>query len=392
MINKAGKKLKKIKLRFYHVIILIIFILIFILGWTFIEINAKQIDTPKDFLSVLESNNVKVKVNSYQINPLSEIYIKRNYSEIISLAEKNKLPLNNSFSTNYLVGMSYFRKRQYVKASQYLKLVVNNDSLIKEQLYYYLGTSYHFMGHADQSLNYFKLLRENYPKSNYLIKLIEMEAKTFITQKKYNLLISTYFPLIDKSEDKIKDRLLYFIGSAYELLGKKDQAFDYYLKVVNLYSQTYTRKALERMRLINPNYEKKLNHVKRILLAQYYYKSANRRLDTDKYKKIISLLASITQLKDDLQEFDRLFLLGRAYIKIGNYNLAKNTFQKIFSKFKPNSIYYQKGEYWYAKYFERFDTKKALIIYKNIINSTNHPFMKEVCNDLLNLIDMKEPE
>ncbi len=374
----------------FYALFLLMFLLIFIIGSTFINTENTSADPrpgPTNRLySIFHKDKVRIVLPPYHQNPLSTTYSKRKYNEVIAIAEEDAASPNGSFSTRYLVGMSYFHEREYRLAAFHLAQIAQIKTPIKDWLNYHLGVSYYFIGNYSQSLRLLKDLRNHAPQFPYLVKAIDLENKIYVTQKKYKELIRSFSSYQTKNK-KAKERLYYFIARAYLALKDRKKAHKALIKVVGVYSMVYSGKAMDNLRSISPKYEKTLSHSESVHVAYYFYKRwGQKKGKLNDYRKAISLLKPLPALKNLYFNFKRLSVLGNSYYKLKKYKKADKAYQSLLTQFPPQSKYYKEGEYLYAQFLRYRYPKKALSLYIKILDTPKHPFLTKTCHAILSLI------
>ncbi len=375
--------------RFYTIFLLML-LLTFIIGSTFIHTENTSADTgystTNRLYSIFHKDKVRIVLPPYQRNPLSTVYSKRKYKEVIAIAEEDAASPNGSFSTRYLVGMSYFHRREYQNAAFHLSQSAKMNTPIKNWLNYHIGVSYYFMGNYSQSLRLLKELRINSPQFPYLIKAIDLEAKIYLLQKKYKELIRSFssYPSTNK---KVKERLYYFTALAYLALKDRPKAHKALIKVVGVYSMVYSRKAMDRLESISPKYEKTLSHSETVHVAYYFYKRwGKEKGKLNDYRKAINLLRPLPAFKNSYLNYRRLSTLAHSYHKLKRYKEADTAYQRLLSQFPLDSKYHKEGEYLYAQFLRYKHPRKALSLYVNILDTPRHPFLTKACHAIVSMI------
>ncbi|MDH5681948.1 MAG: tetratricopeptide repeat protein, partial [Spirochaetota bacterium] len=362
-------------------IISISMVLLFFIGWTFIDSGGGSSVSAKEFQPLLKDEGIRVTLPPMKPGYLSELYAQKKYRAIISSHNKSGARQRKSLKNRYIVGMSYYRLKQYSKAIKSFQPIANDKNPVAEWVYYYLSASYHFMGEHQKALGFLKKIRTEYPDSPFLDRALEIEGKTFLLLKKNQELIDSYNPLIKKSGDRVKSRLHYFLGLANESLKKKTRAAAHYRKVLEMSGNTYKGLCLKRLRVLIPRLEKSLSKSELLGTARYHL----RRTKSRRQKKQGALLALktlgyISGKSSDSTEYNKMLLMATSQERLNRITQAQKTYQAMLSRFSASSRYQMLGQYHYARFMFKRNPRKSYDMLKKIIHTPGHPSHAEACD------------
>jgi len=240
-----------------------------------------------------------------------------------------------------------------------------------------------------------------YIKENDSIKIEEYKNKS--QQLKYNqpdsskYYLDLAYELADRNDfKKLKGEILHRMGGSYYIKGQYDLALDYFTKGLEVYSEINDKRGLAvsynniaMIYNVYSNFEKAVYYHRlsiklceeiddSLLLGTNYF---NLGIAYHEYKKHDSALIFANKAieiytKIDKEENTRVYnLKGNIYTETGNYDLAKEMFDKIINEKDTTNLwdysfahdgmaklYYEKGDYKTSiKY-----GKKALLLSKKL--------------------------
>lgn len=272
-----------------------------------------------DFLSeaVLHYNNsdyhqtISILKNNYNLLENKEKYLLavchkklRNYDEAIPLFEElsQRTRILRNSSTFHLAEIHFF-KRNFIKAEELFKLVLNgnNEPYFIKQSYYYLARINRNKGNPNQAVQ-------------YLNKLLP-----------YHTTVYSYVRDVLLNELTYPD-ILYEIANIYLESNNHSRALQYYLRIVHDYSQSTT--AFSSVRKIDSIPNAVLSDEDKYQIARLYY---NRRSYNESEEKFLSLLNSyIRRDIDDKRRISQIrYLLGMTYYRKNEYQKALRQFDII---------------------------------------------------------------
>ena len=296
----------------------------------------------------LEDKKRKVKDIELIYYKMLILYLKENFSLIISMYEKMELHFTiiNEYNrkinieTMILVGISYFQVKKYNSAITVFKYILDNSMNTDKYdigiIFYYLGISYYFCNNLKDAIEKLEEIKNK-------IKIKELEQENY-----------------DKKYFYIKDKFLllyYFLGMSYFNLEQYDEAYQHIDKsfaisryekdmLLNAYltvilSALYIKKfeaALSYIKIAKKNYKDNINLLIYNFIALINVKEYNNfnsliddlfiNQDYNKDKviileKIIKLLFCIdNSIQNDLNNLiDKKNKIDEIYINIENiYN------------------------------------------------------------------------
>ncbi len=135
------------------------------------NIDSTQVEEVNDTTQVVEK---KAKVKKEKLSDTTKLilnYIKsgnqlfdadmKRYDKAIIAYQKAEELGDSSEVLYYRIAYSYFQLKEYQSSAEYLKLVIDRDSITEFKAYYYLGRIYHLNYEFDSAITFF----EDYRKS-----------------------------------------------------------------------------------------------------------------------------------------------------------------------------------------------------------------------------------
>jgi len=291
---------------------------------------------------------------SFVINHLKTLEGTGEFARYISFFEDNYtgLPMEERIAILRKIGEHYEKQRNQRKALEYYSRILEYKTdyrliLKTERIRFNLGE-------YRDSEDFILTLLEEYPESDFNIRLANDLSKFYLNQRQYNKALSFIGDFLDNHEESVgTDSLLFFDGLAHKELKNIDKALDILL---NLHQTT----DIDNIRQLSRQ------QIEQILLVQ------------DSRKSITLLIDILEDCEDEEIGFDYLRILARVYEKAYLYNEANEIYhilieqdvqsndQELFYLIAVNEIYQKRYEI-ALDYIEQILTDESSIYFTDAL-------------------------
>ncbi|MHC1737508.1 MAG: tetratricopeptide repeat protein [Ignavibacteriaceae bacterium] len=265
------------------------------------------------------------------------------------LAGENLTPELNA-SASYYLGESLFRMNQYEKAAEIYESQVNNTiyTNYRPQSLYTLGEIYYNTGKFEKSRERFHELLETYPYREYNGSVFHRIGETYSAEAEYDSAITYYLKAIDnKTTNNFTDLSIYALAETYEKTGDFESAVTYYEEILAFHR------------------ESELFPSAQIRIGICYFRL--KEYDSS----ILELNNPVVKELPAEKKAEALYLLANSYYRIADYDNSVKSYSEFVSKY-PNSIYYRDAQYALAwGYFQLKKYNDAFRIFHHLSPGTD---------------------
>ena len=278
----------------------------------------------------------------------------RNYKDALVSLENIKNINNNDILMAYqrvafFRGLELFNNLNFDEAIILFDKSLNNskyNKTIKAQAIYWKAEAYYRLNRYNDAINSYK----DFLVSNGAFELPEYKIAhynlgyVYFKKKEYREAIVWYRKFGSEMGD-VKSKIVgdnyNRVGDCYFISRDYNNAVDYYEKAIQINTS-------------DADYA-------------FYQKAFSLGLLKEQNQKIETINKLITNYPNSAYLDDALFELGRAYVEVGNKDLAISTFQKVINEF-PGSGYIPKSLLQQGLiYYNTDDNQNAMAIYKKIV-------------------------
>ena len=279
---------------------------------------------------------------------------------------------------NLSLGYNAYKDGNFEKAAEYLESAKKDDSVLSDYAVYYLGEAYLSLHRFDEALGTFKTCAKYYAKSPLTPSALERIGAVYIAKGDITNSIDSYKNFLKKYPNNPQTpSVIYKLVSTLVSHNRYDDAIPFIKKLLTEFPQTYgdgsfasqilsaeitklnadefyTRaKALLKAR----NYEAAVQEIKeylfdgspwfpyeasherndklRLLLGQAFYQGRYFKKANEAFKEIFA------NTDDNKIREESLLWIARAYIKLKDFNSAKNMLEALIITYTESDL---KGE------------------------------------------------
>ncbi|MCM8803889.1 MAG: tetratricopeptide repeat protein [Candidatus Omnitrophica bacterium] len=268
-----------------------------------------------DSINYNEDINLKFNVLNEKVNIylLLENYIES--EKILNLMLKEFSDTKQMEEIYFKLGVVNFNKKEFDKSILFFKksIEIAKEDSIKEKDYFFIGYINYIKCNFEESLNYWDILKKDYPKSSFIPQILYMEGKKFYGDNKIREAEIIFKEILEKNTPYYEESITYLI----EILIKEKK-----LEEGEFYAFNFLGK----------KYDKYIN----FLLGKIYY----LKQDNKKAKDIFENL----EIENPLTKAELTYYLGDIYNKEGNIEKAKEKFIEVISLYPQFKEWKEKAE------------------------------------------------